>query len=198
MVVGLKGQVQRVTPDHRHPDRRSPLVFDIHELSRRAGTMREVKRTVPAPADLGLELIRVPEGSDVDLDLRMEAVVEGVLVTGTATAQLRGECSRCLSQLDEDASFTLQELYFYLGNEVDEDESLIIDETIDLEEPLRDAVVLELPFTPLCDEDCPGLCPTCGFNLNDDPAHGHEAVVDPRWEKLAALDVNQDNEQSET
>lgn len=183
-----------MTPDHRHPNRRSPLVLDIHELSRRAGTMREVSLTVPAPADLGLEVIGVPQDSDVELDLRLEAVVEGVLVTGTANAQLRGTCSRCLAELDEDASFTLQELFFYPGHEVEEEDSLIVDETVDLEEALRDAVVLELPFTPLCSDDCLGLCPTCGFNLNDDPDHGHEAVVDPRWEKLAALDVNADND----
>ncbi len=178
-----------MTSVHRHLDRRSPLVLDIQELGRRPGTMREVSRTIPAPADLGLEVIGVPEGSDIDLDLRLQAVVEGVLVTGSAATQLRGQCSRCLTDIVEDAVFDLQELYFYPGHQVDEDESLIIDDAIDLEEPLRDAVVLELPFTPLCSEDCLGLCSECGADLNDDPEHSHEARVDPRWEKLVELDV---------
>lgn len=176
---------------HRHPDRRSPLVFDIQELSRRAGTMREAQRTVPAPADLGLEVISVPEGSDVDLDIRMESVVEGVLVTGTATVQVQGECARCLTEIEEDTSFNLQELFFHPGREVEDDERLIEDESVDLEGPLRDAVVLELPFTPLCREDCLGLCPDCGANLNDDPDHVHEADIDPRWSKLSGLDVGE-------
>lgn len=174
---------------HRQHDRRSPYVIELQELQRRPGTMRTLERTIAAPADLGLEVIGVPEGSDIDLDLRLEAVVEGVLVTGSAAVQLHGECSRCLAEINEPDSFDLQELFFYPGHEVEEDEPQIVDEAIDIEEALRDAVVLELPFTPLCMEDCLGLCPDCGFNRNDDPDHAHAEKVDPRWEKLAGLDV---------
>lgn len=149
--------------------------------------MKQVSTTVPAPADLGIVVIGVPQDSDIELDLRLEAVVEGVLVTGTATVQVHGQCARCLDDIDYDETYNLQELFFYPGREVEEDERQVVDETIDLEEPLREAVVLELPFTPLCDEDCLGLCPECGFNLNDDPEHGHEQRVDPRWEKLTEL-----------
>ncbi|MEO7587526.1 MAG: YceD family protein [Arachnia sp.] len=180
-----------MTPMDRHPDRHSPLVFDTRELSRRAGTMREVERTVPAPADLRLEVIEVPEGSDIELDLRLEAVVEGVLVTGTATVQLQGECARCLTGIEDDMSFDLQELFFHPGREVDEEERLVEDESIDLEPVLRDAVVMDLPFTPLCREDCLGLCPECGANLNDDPDHEHDLAVDPRWSKLVGMDVEE-------
>lgn len=155
--------------------------------------MREVSRTVPAPADLGIEVIGVPEGSDIELDLRMEAVVEGVLVSGTATVQLQGACARCLRDIDGEDNFELQELFFYPGHEVDEEERHIVDEAIDLEGVLRDAVVLELPFTPLCKEDCLGLCPECGFNLNDDPAHDHEPIIDARWAALSDLDVESNN-----
>ncbi|MBB1513712.1 DUF177 domain-containing protein [Tessaracoccus sp. MC1627] len=176
-----------VSPVHPHPDRRSPLVFEVHELARRAGTMKQVVTTVPAPAALGTEVIGVPQDTDIELDLRFEAVTEGVLVTGTATVELHGQCARCLDNIEEQASFDVQELYFYPGNEIDADESLIVDETIDLDEALRDAVVLELPFTPLCEDDCLGLCPTCGADLNDDPDHTHGLQVDPRWEKLTGL-----------
>ena len=143
--------------------------------------MKQVHSTVPAPADLGTEVIGVPAGSDIDLDLKFEAVTEGVLVTGTATVELHGQCARCLDDIEDDESFDIQELYFYPGIEMDEDESQIVEEMIDLEEALRDAVVLELPFTPLCREDCLGLCPECGFNRNDDPEHDHGLKVDPRW-----------------
>ncbi|NLE98367.1 MAG: DUF177 domain-containing protein [Propionibacterium sp.] len=174
-------------PEHRHTDRHSPYVFDVHEVGRRAGSMREFDVTVPAPAELGLALIGVPEGSDVQLQLRLEAVVEGVLATGTADVELSGQCSRCLEEIDGEDSFEFQELFFYPGREVEEDERLIVDETVDVEEPLRSAVALELPFTPLCREDCLGLCPDCGFQLNDDPSHNHGDKVDPRWEALAGL-----------
>lgn len=155
--------------------------------------MREVTRTVPAPADLGIDVIGVPEGSDIELDLRLEAVGEGVWVSGEAHVLVHGACARCLQEIDEDTSFDLQELFFHPGNEVDEDESQIIDDTVDLEETLRDAVVLELPFTPLCQEDCRGLCTECGFNLNEDPEHNHGEDIDPRWGKLAELDVKSTN-----
>ena len=80
-------------------DPRAPLVLDTRELGRRPGSQREVSRTVPAPADLGIEVLGVPEGSPVELDLRLEAVMEGVLVTGTAhsrrsRASARGAWSR--------------------------------------------------------------------------------------------------------
>ena len=172
---------------HHQPDRRSPFVFDVHEIGHRAGAMKESEVVIAAPAELGSEVIGVPEGSDIHLQLRLEAVVEGVLATGTADVVLSGQCSRCLRELEDEGSYSFQELYYHPGREVEEDELLIVDETVDIEEPLRGAVVLELPFTPLCDEDCLGLCPECGFDLNDDPDHTHGDNVDPRWEKLAGL-----------
>ena len=153
--------------------------------------MKQVSATVPAPADLGTAVIGVPQGTDIELDLRFEAVTEGVLVTGTATVELHGQCARCLDDIEEQSSFDVQELYFYPGKEMEEDESLIVDELIDLEEALRDAVVLELPFTPLCEDDCLGLCPECGAALNDDPEHTHDQRIDPRWEKLTGLGGDQ-------
>lgn len=182
-----------MTSVHRKPDRRSPLVLDLVELGHGTGSMREVNRTVPAPVDLGLEVIGVPEGSPIELDLRLEAVGDGVLVTGAAHVQLHGVCARCLQELNEDTSFDVQEMFFHPGNAVEEDECQIIDDTVDLEETLRDAVVLELPFTPLCQEDCRGLCAECGANLNEDPGHNHGEDIDPRWGKLADLDVESTN-----
>ena len=174
----LKGTV--VPP--RLPDRRSGLVLETHELSRRAGVRREVTRVAEASADLGIEIIGVPPGSPVDLDLRLESVVEGVLVTGTAVVRLQGNCARCLDEISSHQEVDIQELFCYPGKEMDDAEALHIeDELIDLEPVLRDAVVLDLPFTPLCRPDCAGLCPECGANLNRDPDHGHAEPIDPRW-----------------
>jgi uncharacterized protein len=172
-------------------DPRAPLVLDTRELGRRPGSQREVSRTVPAPADLGIEVLGVPEGSPVELDLRLEAVMEGVLVKGTATAALTGECARCLEPISDEVEVRFQELFVYDDQDVDPDEelevSMLQDDLVALEPLLRDAVVLALPFQPLCQDDCPGLCPECGARLADDPDHVHDAPVDPRWAALGAL-----------
>jgi uncharacterized protein len=180
-------------------DPRAPLVLDTRELGRRPGSQRHVERTAPAPVDLGIEVLQVPEGSPVELDLRLEAVMEGVLVTGTAHASLVGECARCLEPIDDEIDVTLQELFVYedhaLPDGEDDEVSTLQDDLVDLEPLLRDAVVLALPFQPLCQDDCPGLCPECGARLADDPDHSHEAAIDPRWAALA--DVKSDLTQTE-
>lgn len=173
--------------EHKFLDPRSPWVISIHELVRRPGEMKSLDRQIPAPAGVGIELIRVPEGSLVDVDLRLESVSEGVLVTGVVSADLVGECARCLTAITDRQDFDLQDLFYYPGRDAEEDALFIIDDRIDLEQPMRDAIVLELPFTPLCREDCLGLCPVCGFVLNDDPDHNHGRVVDPRWQGLQEL-----------
>jgi uncharacterized protein len=181
-------------------DPRAPLVLDTRELGRRPGSQREVKLTAPAPADLGIEVLSVTEGSPVDIDLRLEAVMEGVLVTGTATAVVEGECTRCLEPIREDIEVTFQELFEYDDtrhrgrddSEEDDETSRLEDDLLDLEPLLRDAVVLALPFQPLCQPDCPGLCPECGARLADDPDHAHDAAVDPRWAALVELANDED------
>ncbi|HEX5090521.1 MAG TPA: YceD family protein [Nocardioides sp.] len=166
-------------------------MLDTRELGRRPGSQRELSRTVPAPADLGIEVLQVPEGSPVELDLRLEAVMEGVLVTGTAQATLTGECVRCLEPITDEIDVRFQELFVYEDHALPESEddgvSTLQDDLVDLEPLLRDAVVLALPFQPLCEEDCPGLCPECGVRLADDPGHQHDAAIDPRWAALADL-----------
>ena len=173
---------------HRPLDQRSGLVLDTRELGRRAGAMKVVRTTVEAPADLGIAVIGVPPGSPVELDLRLESVVEGVLVSGLATVQLRGECVRCLGEVSEELEIDVQELFVYPESDATDDEASRLEgDLVDLEPLLRDGVVLDLPFQPLCREDCEGLCVECGANLNDDPQHTHDAPLDPRWEKLRGV-----------
>ena len=174
---------------HRPLNPRSGLVLDTHELGRRAGAMKLIRTTVEAPADLGIAVIGVPPGSPIELDLRLESVVEGVLVSGTASVQVRGECVRCLGEVSDQLEVDIQELYVYPGVEQDDDlASRLERDLIDLEPLLRDEVVLDLPFQPLCRDDCLGLCVECGANLNDDPAHRHGAALDHRWEALRGLE----------
>jgi uncharacterized protein len=177
-------------------DPRAPLVLDTRELGRRPGSQRKMSFSAEAPAELGIEILGVPEGSPVQLDLRLEAVMDGVLVTGTATADLEGECARCLEQIEDEVTVELQELYLYEPVDVhdeDDDVSRLEDDLLDLEPALRDAVVLALPFQPLCQDDCPGLCVECGARLADDPDHRHDTAVDPRWAALADIAAPQAN-----
>ena len=172
-------------------DPRKPLVLDTRDLGRRPGSMRRVQLTAPAPADLAIEMIGVPAGAPLDLDLRLEAVMEGVLVTGTADVPLTGECGRCLDPVSSRLAVDLQELYAYPESEAADDEVSRLDgDFLDLEPLLRDTVVLALPLTPLCSEECAGLCPTCGEPMADLPAgHAHEQL-DPRWAGLARFDTS--------
>ena len=94
-------------------DPRAPLVLDTRELGRRPGSMRTLSRSCPAPADLGVDVLGVPEGSPLELDLRLESVVEGVLVSGTASGHACGECVRCLDPVTGPLEVDLQELYVY-------------------------------------------------------------------------------------
>jgi len=172
-------------------DPRRPLVLDVHELGRRPGSMRAVRRTVPAPEQLGVELARVADSEPLELDLRLESVVEGVLVSGTVTAAVTGECARCLGPVAGRVTVPVQELFAYADSATEEtteeDEvSHLVGDHLDLEPVVRDAVVLALPLSPLCREDCAGLCPDCGGVLDELPQdHSHAAPVDPRWAALA-------------
>lgn len=193
-------------------DHRDPLVIDTHELGRRPGAMQRLTREVDAPRDLGIEgVVGVPEGAPLELDLRLESVMEGVLVTGTARASAKGECVRCLEPVGLELEADFQEMFSYHDAddrgrviaepgddaEDDEDRQYIEDGLIDLEPLLRDAVVLALPMQPVCQDDCQGLCSACGARLTDDPDHHHDAV-DIRWAALQGLvDTMSDGEKDE-
>jgi len=182
-------------------DSRQPLVVDTRELGRRPGSMREVHFPAPAPEGLGVALIGVPPGAELDLDLRLESVMEGVLVSGVVTMPLAGECGRCLETVSDTLTVNLQELFAYPESDAGEDDEEIArmeGDLLDLEPVLRDAVVLALPLTPLCREDCGGLCAECGERLDDLPEdHGH-GTPDIRWaalQKLSMTDSTTDNQE---
>ncbi len=154
--------------------------------------MREYRRSVPAPAGLVLEIIGVPQGAPLAVDIRLESVTEGVLVTGSAAGPLTGECGRCLDPVSDEIVVDFCELFAYPDSVTEEtteqDEVHRLDgDYLDVEPVVRDAVVLGLPFTPLCRPDCAGLCPSCGQRLDDLAAdHAHD-MLDPRWAALAAF-----------
>ncbi len=189
---------------HSHTAQRrtiTPLTIDVARLGRRPGSMFEIHSSVDSPVRIGIELIAIQPGAPLDLDLRVESVSEGVLVTGTVDARTVGECSRCLSPIHGRVQVGLTELFAYPDSATEatteEDEvGHVVDQTIDLEQPIIDAVGLELPFSPVCSPDCPGLCSQCGVSLAAEPGHQH-AQIDPRWAKLAEMLPDQDDPDTE-
>ena len=163
--------------------------------------MLEVSETVPSPSRIGLDLVAIEKGAPLALELRFESVSEGVLVTGTVSAPTVGECARCLTATAGEVQVYLTELFAYPDSATEatteEDEvGHVVDATINLEQPLIDAVGLELPLSPVCRDDCPGLCSVCGVSLAEaQPGHHHEQI-DPRWAKLSGMFSDQKPEGS--
>ncbi len=171
------------------------MVLDTKLVGRRAGSMHEQSRQIETPEDFGTEVIAIPTGEPLNVEVRLESVVEGVLVTGSVRATATGACVRCLDPVTQEVSGSFQELFAYadrhahhreVGDEDAEQERLVEDGLIDLEPVLRDTVVPALPFQPVCRPDCLGLCSECGLPLAEDPDHHHD-VIDPRWAALSAL-----------
>lgn len=154
--------------------------------------MFPVHDTVASPVRIGLDLIGIAPGAPLDLDLRFESVSEGVLVTGTLSAPIAGECSRCLTSFTDRIQVDLTELFAYPDSlteatTTDDEVGRVVNDFVDLHQPIVNAVGLELPFSPVCRTDCPGLCPRCGVALaTAEPGHHHDET-DPRWAKLSTM-----------
>ena len=174
----------------------SPFTLNTHDLPRRAGEMKEYSLDFEPREKIGTELIGVTD--TIHVAARLESVDEGILLSAQVDAIARGECARCLAPVTVELHRQIQELYRYqpvlrgrARNEevdLDEDDELMLDgEVMDLDIPLRDAIILSLPINPLCSPDCEGLCPECGepwATLPDD--HAHESI-DARWSGLVDL-----------
>lgn len=182
-------------------DPRAPLVFDTRDLARTPGSTHECARTVELVDDYGTDIIAIPAGESITMALRYDSVVEGVLVSGSASATATGACVRCLEPATYPVVARFQELFAYadraahhkdVATDADEaDVYELVGDLLDLEPVLRDAVVTSLPFQPLCRTDCPGLCSVCGAHLAGDPEHRHDEI-DPRWAALQALSHHDD------
>lgn len=158
--------------------------IDVRDLLERPGASKAVHVDEPVPG-LRTELTDVPEDASVELDLELESVVEGIFVRGSAAGRYRMRCARCLKEFERDFDVALQELVPRDPGPED-DYALGPDLTLDPEPMVRDAVVLEMPFSPLCRPDCLGLCEICGGDRNLGECPGHDAT-DPRWAALDAL-----------
>ena len=173
---------------------KTPYTVDVYDLMHRPGEMRERTLDIVVPEEFGNAMIAARVGSDLQIGLRMESLHDGILVSADIDGTAAGECGRCLIDIEQAIQVEIQELFAYSSDEAFEYE--VHEDTIDLEPVIRDAVVLSLPFQPVCQEDCLGLCPQCGVRLLDNPGHEHENAIDPRWaalESLAGFEGNTDS-----
>ncbi|ALJ20118.1 YceD family protein [Microbacterium sp. No. 7] len=169
-----------------------PFVFSAHDIVRRPGEMRELERTVPAPERWGEGLVSVDKETPVDLRVRLESVHEGILVTAEVDTEYAGVCGRCLTDIVRPVEVEFQELFGYPGDEATDLQ--VQDDHVDLETLVRDAIVLSLPFQPVCQPDCPGLDPVTGEKLTEPPAP--DATIDPRWAALQAYTPDHEGDAS--
>ncbi|MEV8338402.1 YceD family protein [Leucobacter sp. NPDC077196] len=158
---------------------------NIRDIINRPGEMRERSRTATVPEKLGESLAEIPAGVDLDLDVRLESVHEGILVSAEVATTMHAQCGRCLKDFTTPFEVEFQELFAYTPTEADEYE--VHGDHVDLEPPLRDAVVLALPFQPVCRPDCPGLDPESGELRDTEAAVNNSADIDPRWAALAGF-----------
>ncbi len=187
-------------------DLRSDFALSLVDLRRQEGTRKDVTASFAAPADFGTDLLKVPEGEPIDGDLVLQSVSEGVLITGTITADAKGQCARCLTHIVHPIDEDLAELAFYPerraalvedGDDDVEERPEIVNDRVDLEPLIRDAVIPTLPFIPLCSEDCEGLCSVCGerlADLPDDHAHEDEPTEQTPLDRLRAQLVSEQGE----
>lgn len=154
----------------------------MRDIVHRPGEMREFALEIPAPAKWGEGLVSVPEGEPIQIDVRLESVHEGILASATVDTRSTGVCGRCLTDIEQPVEVEFQELFAYPGEEAEDFE--VRDDQVDLEIPVRDAIVLSLPFQPVCQPDCPGLDPATGERMTPGATERRQDPVDPRWAAL--------------
>ena len=147
--------------------------------------MREHSFSVTLKDKWGEGIVSIESGETVDIDVRLESVHEGILVSGTADSEYSGECGRCLTAISAPVEVEFQERFASPG--VEETDFELQDDHVDLETLVRDAIVLSLPFQPVCQPDCPGLDPNTGERLTESAGAESPAPIDPRWSALRQI-----------
>jgi uncharacterized protein len=162
----------------------NPLVVNAAELLRRPGNDRAIVLSV-TDEELGIADPRLVPDRPIRLDLRIEALNDGALVHGTASADWQTICRRCLADVTGTAVAVVEERYQL--RVTDPDAFPITDDQIDLRAAAGQLVMLELPDAPLCRPDCAGLCPICGVDRNLTPCDCSDPAEDSVWSVLDRL-----------
>ncbi len=161
-----------------------PFVINVADLVNRPGAHRR-ERVVGTLGDLRVGEASVPADGDVAVDVLLEWVTDGVLASGDTRARWVGDCRRCLGPVGGELRVEFRELFEHQARE---GESYPLrNDHLDLAPLAREVLLLDLPLAPLCADDCRGLCPTCGGDLNRGDCGCVTELADPRWEALDVL-----------
>jgi uncharacterized protein len=162
-------------------------VFDLGRLSLSSGEGRRIDLRVGVDDfDFGGQRYRVP-GRQVGARLDVSRTTSGYSLRLRFEARLEGPCMRCLEEAEPELSIDAREVDQPGGGEELRSPYLEGDD-LDMRAWARDALVLGMPTQIVCRDECLGLCPVCGENLNEaGPDHFHEREPDPRWAKLREL-----------
>jgi len=162
------------------------IQVDVRDLVEHPGASRTVHVDEPVEG-LGLELAEVPADAPIEAELLLESVVEGILVSGPLQGSMRFSCARCLKTFDRPFDLQVSELFAAETDPGADEYELGPEGSIDLEPMVRDAVMLSIPFSPLCKPDCLGLCERCGGDRNLGECTCPPEVADPRWAVLGDI-----------
>lgn len=179
-----------------------PFIIDMPEELGQLSGMHVLSGTLPETSyAAGAEVFETPQG--IDYELTLTNTGEGILLQGTAHAQANGRCARCLAPVELEVSGSVEGYYLLEhadqaeGYERDEFDYVGDDGTIDLSGPLEAAIVYGTPYVVVCREDCKGLCPRCGADLNEGPcgcADEDAADDDNPFAALKNLHFNENGE----
>lgn len=161
------------------------LRVNVAELLRRPGTQKQISTVLSLKEPIVFQDVRVPESSDVAIDVVIESLSDGATVNGSVSTAWVGLCVRCLGDAGQRVAADVNELYQF--KPTTEEAFELVGEQIDLEPMAMQLVMLELPIAPLCRPECAGLCPECGANRNEVTCSCERAPVDHRWQALESL-----------
>lgn len=176
--------------------KKTPYTVGVHDLIHRPGEMREHELEIVVPEKLGEGLVAVEADSILDVDLRLEGLHDGILASVHVSGTADGVCGRCLTDIHLPVEVEFQDVFAYSLDEAFD--YSVLDDHVDLEPMIRDAVVLSLPFQPVCRPDCPGLDSETGEKLADQPHDEPQQITDPRWAALAGFEASTQTDQADT
>lgn len=168
----------------------SPFIFDVSALLRGAGLPVQQTNSGPSPARVGLQMLAIAEKAPVSVAATLTPLGEGVMVDAEVTAEVTGQCVRCLRDLRAEQTFEVHEVFaatdsFIQGEDAGDDDEVprIVHDRLDLLQSVIDAAGLALPFNPTCVEVLGEQCAEDEVPAPDGIS-GEQVGVDPRWAGL--------------
>ena len=162
----------------------SALRCNVSDLLHHPASRRPERIAIPG-SELGGTAGARLSAAPLTIQVMLEHIPEGIVVHGHISGEYESECSRCLTPVR--GTFTVPVREMFERAPIDGETYQLEGEEVDLELPVRDAVLLDLPQKPLCRDDCAGLCPECGVDHNETDCQCDLNPPDPRWDALRAL-----------